>query len=344
MKKDIYIIKNKINNKVYIGQADFAWKRWGSHLRDAHSKPKIIIDKAIKKHGEENFWYELLETQIQDYNEKEIYWIKKYNSQVPNGYNVTPGGKGCGAGVNSMTASIKNQEILNLIIKDLKEGELTQDKIAKKYQIKSNVIHGINSGKYYHDDKLKYPIREYFLSNEKFKRLIYSLKYELDKTLTDIANDFDLHMCTVIEINYGREKRVDWVKYPIRTGKVTNPLYTKHKEVKKLLLTTKLTFEEIAKKYNVAIGTIQSINNGESWTDSSIDYPIRKNGNPMYKNLSQDQIKKIEDLLLNTDLSLNKIAKKFDISSSIISNINRGKIKKYWNENIKYPIRKIKHK
>ena len=48
MKKDIYIIKNKINDKVYIGQADFDWKSWGSHLRDAHSKPKTVIDKAIK--------------------------------------------------------------------------------------------------------------------------------------------------------------------------------------------------------------------------------------------------------------------------------------------------------
>ena len=50
MKKDIYIIKNKINNKVYIGQADFAWKRYGTHLRDAKSKPKTVIDKAIKKY------------------------------------------------------------------------------------------------------------------------------------------------------------------------------------------------------------------------------------------------------------------------------------------------------
>ena len=132
MKKDIYIIKNKINDKVYIGQADFAWKRWGSHLRDAHSKPKTVIDKAIQKYGEEKFWYELLEKQIQNYDEKEVYWIKKYDSQVPNGYNVAPGGKGCGSGIEHVSASIKNQEILNLIIKDLREGELPFDKLAKK--------------------------------------------------------------------------------------------------------------------------------------------------------------------------------------------------------------------
>lgn len=342
MKKDIYIIKNKINDKVYIGQADFAWKRWGSHLRDAHSKPKAIIDKAIKKYGEENFWYELLESQIQNYDEREVYWIKEYNSQIPNGYNVTPGGKGCGSGIEHVAASIRNQEILNLIIEDLKEGELPFDKIAKKYKVGFSVIQGINSGEYYHDKKLQYPIREYFLSNEKFKRLIYSLKYELDKSIQDIAYEFDLSSSTVSEINYGKERKVDWVEYPIRVGKVTNPLYEKHKEVKNLLSATQLTFKEIAKKYNVAIGTIQAINEGASWKDSNIDYPIRKNGNPLYKNFSQDQIKLIEDLLLNTNLSINKIARRFECTQATIQNINRGKIKKYWNENIHYPIRPIK--
>lgn len=342
MKKDIYIIKNKINGKVYIGQADFAWKRWGSHLRDAHSKPKTIIDKAIKKYGEENFWYELLESQIQNYDEREIYWIKEYNSQIPNGYNVTPGGKGCGSGVEHVAASIRNQEILNLIIEDLKEGELPFDKISRKYQVGFSVIQGINSGEYYHNENLKYPIREYFLSNEKLKRLIYSLKYELDKSIQDIANEFDLYPSTVSEINNGKERRVDWVQYPIRVGNVTNPLYEKHEEIKELLTTTQLTFQDIARKYNVAVGSIQAINEGTSWKDHNIEYPIRKNGNPLYKNFSQDQIKQIEDLLLNTNLSMNKIAEKIGCSQPTIQNINRGKIKKYWNENIHYPIRSNK--
>ena len=339
MKKDIYIIKNKINNKVYIGQADFAWKRWGTHLRDAHSKPKIIIDKAIKKYGEENFWYELLEKQISNYDEREIFWIKTYNSQVPNGYNVAPGGKGLGVGVDHIAASIDSQEVLNLIIDDIKTGELPFEKIAKKYKIGFSVVQGINSGKYYHNDSFKYPIREYFLSNEQLKRLIYSLKYELDKSIQDIANEFDLCPSTVSEINTGNEKRVGWVNYPIRVGKVTNPLYENHMEIKKLLSFTQLTFQEIARKYNVAIGSIQAINEGKSWKDDNIDYPIRKNGNPLYKNFSQDQIKNIENMLLYTTLSMNKIAKQIGCSPSIIQNINRGKIKKYWNENLSYPIR-----
>ena len=339
MKKDIYIIKNRINHKVYVGQSDCAWKRWGSHLRDANSKPKLLIDKAIKKYGEENFWYELLEKQIQNYDEREIFWIKEYNSQVPNGYNITPGGKGVGSGINHVSSSIKNQEILELIITDIKNGELTFERIAKKYQIGVSVVVGINSGKYYHNNNLKYPIREYFLSNEKLKRLIYSLKYELDKSIREIAREFDLNPSTVSEINAGNERKVNWVEYPIRKGKTKNPLYEKHNEIKMLLSSTDFTFKEIAKQYNVAIGSIQSINEGTSWRDDSIDYPIRKSGNPLYKNFSQDQVKNIENMLLNTNLSMNEIAKRIGCVPATIHNINRGKIKKYWNENLHYPIR-----
>lgn len=339
MQRDIYIIKNKINDKVYIGQADAAWKRWGTHLRDAHSKPKTIIDKAIKKYGEENFWYELLEKQVKDYDEKEIYWIKEYNSQIPNGYNVAPGGKGVGSGINHVCSAIKNEEILNLIIQDIRDGELTLDKISKKYQVGFAVIQGINSGEYYHNNDITYPIRAYWLSDEKLKRLIYSLKYELDKSIRDIAKEFDLNPSTVSDINAGKEKRVDWVEYPLRTGKVTNPLYTKHEEIKDLLMHTTLTYKEIAKKYNTSVSGIESINNGKSWRDDKIDYPIRKCGSPLYKNLSQDQVKQIEDLLLNTNLSLSKISKQIGCSQSLINNINRGKVKKYLNDNLVYPIR-----
>ena len=338
--KDIYIIKNKINQKVYIGQADYAWKRWGSHIRDAGSKPKTIIDKAIKKYGVENFWYELLEYQIPDYDEKEKYWIKEYNSLIPNGYNVAIGGKGTGAGVNHVHSSVRNVEILNLIISDLEEGKETFQELAKKYKVGTAVIQGINSGEYYSDENRKYPIREYFLSDEKLKRLFYSLKYEKDKTLSDIANEFGLNQSTVSEINSGKERYVEWNKYPLRSGKVTNPLYNCHEKIKQILMNTNRTYQDIAREYDVAIGTIQSINSGFSWHDDNIDYPIRKGGSPLYKNLSQDQVNEIEKLLKDTNISMNKIAKRIGCSKSLIHNINRGKVKKYLNENIEYPIRR----
>ena len=65
MKKDIYIIKNDINKKVYIGQAVNTQNRWWYHLSDARkSKKYSIIDKAINKYGKEHFHYEIITNDI----------------------------------------------------------------------------------------------------------------------------------------------------------------------------------------------------------------------------------------------------------------------------------------
>lgn len=90
IRKDIYIIKNNINTKVYIGQALDSKKRFRSHCKGDYDNS--LIDKTIQKYGKEHFWFEILESQIENYNEREKYWIKYYNSYF-DGYNSTLGGK-----------------------------------------------------------------------------------------------------------------------------------------------------------------------------------------------------------------------------------------------------------
>ena len=89
IKKDIYIIKNDINNKVYIGQSLNSENRFKSHCKP--NKDNSLIDKAIQKYGKEHFYYEILESQIENYNEREKYWIEYYNSKKTNGYNILNG-------------------------------------------------------------------------------------------------------------------------------------------------------------------------------------------------------------------------------------------------------------
>ena len=95
-KGSIYIIKNKCNSKVYIGQTiqDVA-ERSRQHL-----KPSVIkqsgtykIYNAIKKYGKENFYYEILEGNIDSnlLNDREMYYIQLFDS-YENGYNSTRGG------------------------------------------------------------------------------------------------------------------------------------------------------------------------------------------------------------------------------------------------------------
>ena len=93
----IYIIKNKINNKVYIGQTtrSLEW-RFLHHKGQINCKNQCsALYSAFKKYGVENFWIESIEEgnfSHEELNKKEIYYIKKYNSVSPNGYNLQLGG------------------------------------------------------------------------------------------------------------------------------------------------------------------------------------------------------------------------------------------------------------
>lgn len=92
----IYIVKNNINDKVYIGQTiQQVKKRWHQHLKDARKgKTNMLIHRAMNKYGIEHFHYEVLEENISidDINEKELYYIKEYDS-INKGYNMCPGGQ-----------------------------------------------------------------------------------------------------------------------------------------------------------------------------------------------------------------------------------------------------------
>lgn len=95
-KGSIYIIKNKCNSKVYIGQTiqDVA-ERFRQHLKPSVIKQRgtYKIYNAIKKYGKENFYYEILEGNIDSnlLNDREMYYIQLFDS-YENGYNSTRGG------------------------------------------------------------------------------------------------------------------------------------------------------------------------------------------------------------------------------------------------------------
>lgn len=95
----IYIIKNTINNKVYIGQSVDIHHRWLVHysLGKKDANPKRLefnnqIHSAMRNLGRENFYIEILEECEKELlNDREIFWIKYYDS-YKNGYNGTEGG------------------------------------------------------------------------------------------------------------------------------------------------------------------------------------------------------------------------------------------------------------
>lgn len=92
----IYAIKNKINNKMYIGKSVNVNKRKSYHLwllrNNSHFNPKL--QNAFNKYGEENLEFVILEKCNKDeLDDKEIKYINRYNT-TNNGYNICEGGEG----------------------------------------------------------------------------------------------------------------------------------------------------------------------------------------------------------------------------------------------------------
>lgn len=91
----IYLIENKINKKKYIGQSINYQKRIKEHIYGRNDCKNSIIDRAIKKYGEYNFLFEIIDIarNQKEADEKERFYISFYKSLLPNGYNVLIGGR-----------------------------------------------------------------------------------------------------------------------------------------------------------------------------------------------------------------------------------------------------------
>jgi len=91
MNGTIYMFVNKINNKKYIGQTKYLRRRLKVHVSGDGSP---LLKAAITKYGIDSFEIHILESDIKDQDQLdslEEQYITKYNSLVPNGYNIRTG-------------------------------------------------------------------------------------------------------------------------------------------------------------------------------------------------------------------------------------------------------------
>ena len=99
----IYCFTNNINGKKYIGQSVSKGNARYNNHKSSYKNPddceyESPLHRAFRKHGFENFTYEILAQDIESIdllNQLEIQYIQQYNCQIPNGYNIEPGGKNC---------------------------------------------------------------------------------------------------------------------------------------------------------------------------------------------------------------------------------------------------------
>ena len=280
--KDIYKITNNINGKIYIGQAKNTKERFRKHCQVSNCES--IIDIAINKYGKENFSCEIIESQIINYNEREKYWIKKLNSKVPIGYNVSDGGEEPPVfyGINHPNASIKSQEILDKIIIELADTLDSYSVIAKNNGTNKKTILGINNGTRYFNPNLTYPIRKNpningILTEKVIDEIIEELRYSYD-TNTNIGTKYGVSEKTIRLINSGQEHHRDTELYPIRSPYAARAKmsYDEIMEIANLLKNSNISINQIAKQYKVNWNTINNINNGSSvFFRRELTYPLR---------------------------------------------------------------------
>lgn len=143
----IYRITNNINGKIYIGQTKgLLYARIASYTSNINRyKNKKRADKypiimAMIKYGFENFEFEILEDKIEtqlELDQKEIHYIKKYNSQNTNiGYNIQNGGKSGGSGRHKKLSEKQSKEVIELYLALPIDQLHTIDEIYKQLAVK----------------------------------------------------------------------------------------------------------------------------------------------------------------------------------------------------------------
>lgn len=104
--------------------------------------------------------------------------------------------------------------------------------------------------------------------------------------------------------------------------------------IKKDLLNWDIPRKQIIEKYKVTSDIVRHINDGTSWHDKDLTYPLR----PTEKILNEKKADKIIELLQTTKLPHREIARLAGWSKSAVTMINIGK--NHHKNNLEYPIRK----
>lgn len=146
----IYIIRNTVNDKVYVGQTHVSIKlRFQNHLSAARRGLDYVIGKAIRKYGEDKFYVELLEEcLIEELNEREKYWISFFKATDNRfGYNMSVGGN-----VVRTTRELDENLVLKMFNSGIGSYEIAKLLHVHPYRTaevlkKHNIIYGVEKQK-----------------------------------------------------------------------------------------------------------------------------------------------------------------------------------------------------
>lgn len=205
----IYIIKNKINDLVYIGQSVDIYARWSGHKQSAKN-PKdpshnTKIHLAMYKLGCENFYIEILEEcNYDELSQKEIYWINKYNSCF-NGYNMTLGGES-NRGETNGRALLKQE-----MVEDIRLAYGNHIPFREVYQKYKNIISKRGLQKVWCGETWKFVMMEVYTDQNRKWHATYA-KAQTDGN-KELGENNQKRACTEKEISKMREMRSNGFSY-----------------------------------------------------------------------------------------------------------------------------------
>lgn len=195
----IYLIRNAINNKKYVGQTVRALNDRISDYKRGYGNE--YLNNAFNKYGWENFEFSIIDTAqtIDELNTKEIRYITEYNTTNKEfGYNIEEGGRNAIPDIETIEKMSKShigiKQTDSWISKRIAKAGTSE---AKKYgRIKINKEHDNqhnNSLKYWlgknRDEKTKIKISETKLKNGmsvKQKEMLCKKVYKLNINTNDI--------------------------------------------------------------------------------------------------------------------------------------------------------------
>ena len=258
------------SKRCYIGQTVNEKARKDGHRSaewDFEQDTKFA--RAIRSHGFESLIYEVIDyaNNQDELNEKEIYWIKFYDS-INSGYNITEGGA-AGPAYKHSDIIVRDVQLL------LKQGKLTTQQIAdttgtsicfvstirnatgsrnlETLNCPKKSRKGSTNGKAKLTEEQVEQIRERLKNNE--KRSDLQKEYGVSKTLIQLiaTNKVWNH----VEQDYEYKK-----KETNGNAKLTREIV---KELKKDMW--KMERKDVAEKYGISIPTVDQIKAGKTWKD-----------------------------------------------------------------------------
>lgn len=262
METGIYCIENMINNKKYIGKSVNINKRWNAHKRELNNNihKNDHLRKAWCKYGKENFKLWIIENCEENILlEKEIYWIKKYETNNSKfGYNMTKGGDGSSGRVTSEETKIKLRESHKGLGKGRHLSEETKNKLREINKGENNP----NFGKHPSEET-----KTRISNSNKGKTRLEETKEKMSKNHWDTSGEnnpfFGKHHSEETKKNMSKN-------HPNRTGENNPKAILKESDVLDILdlfFIKKFTKKEISDKYSKKCSSknINHILKGETW-------------------------------------------------------------------------------